>query len=163
MDSKITISFFFKYLETNLQEFFKEFKSGDLFDFTGVGTQIMKKFLSFNTLEFVDRTIFFKYLFLYLLEAIKKIKANSVVLDLGCNDGSLGNKLWELVREAGLEFNIVPIAPNSTRSIEGGLLSYQSDIRRKHSPYAVNLDRLVDLDQDINFIGKEALKIIKNV
>ena len=26
-------------------------------------------------------------------EAIKKIKANSVVLDLGCNDGSLGNKL----------------------------------------------------------------------
>ncbi|MEJ6767183.1 MAG: glycine cleavage T C-terminal barrel domain-containing protein [Gammaproteobacteria bacterium] len=88
--------------------------------------------------------------------------SGEISYELYLKDGSLGNKLWELVREAGLEFNIVPIAPNSTRSIEGGLLSYQSDIRRKHSPYAVNLHRLVDLDQDINFIGKEALKIIKN-
>jgi len=88
--------------------------------------------------------------------------SGEISYELYLRDGSLGNKLWKLVREAGLEFNILPIAPNSTRSIEGGLLSYQSDIRRKHSPYAVNLHRLVDLDQDINFIGKEALKIIKN-
>ena len=87
--------------------------------------------------------------------------SGEISYELYLRDGSLGNKLWELVREAGLEFNIVPIAPNTTRSIEGGLLSYQSDIRRRHSPYAVNLHRLVDLDQDINFIGKEALKIIK--
>ena len=87
--------------------------------------------------------------------------SGEISYELYLRDGSLGNKLWELVREAGLEFNIVPIAPNTTRSIEGGLLSYQSDIRRRHSPYAVNLHRLVDLDQDINFIGKEALKKIK--
>ena len=88
--------------------------------------------------------------------------SGEISYELYLRDRSLGNKLWEIVREAGLEFNIAPIAPNTTRSIEGGLLSYQSDIRRNHSPYAVGLDRLVDIDQDINFIGKDALKRIKN-
>jgi len=88
--------------------------------------------------------------------------SGEISYELYLRDRGLGNKLWEIVREAGLEFNIAPIAPNTTRSIEGGLLSYQSDIRRNHSPYAVGLDRLVDIDQDINFIGKDALKRIKN-
>ena len=43
--------------------------------------------------------------------------SGEISYELYLRDGSLGNKLWELVREAGLEFNIVPIAPNSTRSI----------------------------------------------
>ena len=88
--------------------------------------------------------------------------SGEISYELYLRDGSLGNKLWELVREAGLEFNIAPICPNATRSIEGGLLSYASDIRREHSPYAINLQRLVDLDQEVNFIGKDALIRIKN-
>ena len=65
------------------------------------------------------------------------------------------------MREAGLEFNIVPIAPNSIRSIEGGLLSYASDILREDNPFTIGLDRLVDTEQSIDFIGKSALKKIK--
>ena len=41
------------------------------------------------------------------------------------------------------------------------MLSYGSDFGREHNPFTIGLDRLVDVDQDIDFIGKEALKKIK--
>ena len=87
--------------------------------------------------------------------------SGEISYELYLQDHKLGNKLWELVREAGLEFNIVPIAPNSIRSIEGGLLSYASDILREDSPFTIGLDRLVDTSQSIEFIGKAALKKIE--
>ena len=40
-------------------------------------------------------------------------------------------------------------------------MSYVSDITRDDSPYTIGLDRLVDVDQDVDFIGKAALKKIK--
>ena len=70
----------------------------------------------------------------------------------------MGDALWQKVKEAGKEFNIAPIAPNLIRSIEGGMLSYVSDIRRQDCPYTIGLDRLVDIDQSSEFIGKQALK-----
>ena len=69
--------------------------------------------------------------------------------------------LFELVHDAAQEFNGRVIAPNTIRTIEGGLLSYGSDFGREHNPYTIGFGRLVDLDQDIDFIGKEALKKIK--
>ncbi len=87
--------------------------------------------------------------------------SGEISYELYLRDHKLGNKLWELVREAGLEFNIVPIAPNAIRSIEGGLLSYSSDMLREDSPFTIGLDRLVDTSQSIEFIGKAALKKIE--
>ena len=81
--------------------------------------------------------------------------------ELYLQNRKLGNKLFEIVHEAAKEFNASVIAPNTIRTIEGGLLSYQSDFGREHNPYTIGLDRLVDVDQDIDFIGKEALKKIK--
>lgn len=81
--------------------------------------------------------------------------------ELYLQDRKLGNDLFELVYEAAKEFNAAVIAPNTIRTIEGGLLSYQSDFGREHNPYTIGMDRLVDLDQEIDFIGKEALKKIK--
>ena len=81
--------------------------------------------------------------------------------ELYLQDRKLGNELFEIVHEAAKEFNASVIAPNTIRTIEGGLLSYQSDFGREHNPYTIGLDRLVDVDQDIDFIGKEALKKIK--
>ena len=81
--------------------------------------------------------------------------------ELYLQDRKLGNSLFELVYEAAKEFNGNVIAPNNIRTIEGGLLSYGSDFGREHNPYTIGLDRLVDVDQDIDFIGKEALKKIK--
>jgi glycine cleavage system aminomethyltransferase T len=89
--------------------------------------------------------------------------SGEISYELYLRDHKRGNELWELVREAGQEFNIAPAAPNTTRSIEGGLLSYASDITRGDCPYTINLGRLVDLDQEINFIGKAALAKIKEV
>ena len=73
----------------------------------------------------------------------------------------MGDALWQKVKEAGKEFNIAPIAPNLIRCIEGGMLSYVSDIRRQDCPYTIGLDRLADIDQSTEFIGKQALKKIK--
>ena len=81
--------------------------------------------------------------------------------ELYLQDRKLGNNLFELVYEAAKEFNGNVIAPNNIRTIEGGLLSYGSDFGREHNPFTIGLDRLVDVDQDIDFIGKEALKKIK--
>ena len=81
--------------------------------------------------------------------------------ELYLQNRKLGNKLFEIVHEAAKEFNASVIAPNTIRTIEGGLLSYQSYFGREHNPYTIGLDRLVDIDQDIDFIGKEALKKIK--
>ena len=81
--------------------------------------------------------------------------------ELYLQDRKLGNELFEIVHEAAKEFNASVIAPNTIRTIEGGLLSYQSDFGREHNPYTIGLDRLVDVDQDVDFIGKEALKKIK--
>ena len=75
-------------------------------------------------------------------------------------DGRRGDELWERVMAAGRPFEIAPIAPSTIRSVEGGLFSYVSDIRRDDDPFSVGLERLVDLDQEAEFIGKSALRRI---
>ena len=81
--------------------------------------------------------------------------------ELYLQDRKLGNQLFELVNDAAEEFNGRVIAPNIIRTIEGGLLSYGGDFGREHNPFTIGLGRLVNLDQEIDFIGKEALKVIK--
>ena len=87
--------------------------------------------------------------------------SGEISYELYLRDHKLGDKLWEIVREAGQEFNIVPIAPNTIRSIEGGLLSFRSDILKEDNPFTIGFDRLVDTEQSIEYIGKSALKKIK--
>jgi aminomethyltransferase len=81
--------------------------------------------------------------------------------ELYLEDPLRGDELWETVMATGEEFNIVPAAPNTIRSIEGGLLSYVSDIRREDNPFTLGLDRLVHLDKKADFIGRDALRTIK--
>jgi len=76
-------------------------------------------------------------------------------------DGSRGNELYEKIMEAGKEHGIQPGHTSSIRRIEGGMLSYHADADIHTNPFELGLDRLVNLDSDINFIGKEALKKIK--
>ena len=81
--------------------------------------------------------------------------------ELYLQNRKLGNKLFDMVHDAAVEFNGRVIAPNTIRTIEGGILSYGSDFGREHNPFTIGLGRLVDVDQEIDFIGKEALKKIK--
>jgi glycine cleavage system aminomethyltransferase T len=76
-------------------------------------------------------------------------------------DGSKGNELYEKIMEAGKEHGIQPGHTSSIRRIEGGMLSYHADADIYTNPFELGFDRLVNLDSDINFIGKEALKKIK--
>jgi aminomethyltransferase len=81
--------------------------------------------------------------------------------ELYLRDSTRGTDLWERVMEAGEEFNIAPTAPNDIRRIEAGILNYGSDMTLENNPYEVGLGWLVDLEQESDFIGKEALKQIK--
>ena len=75
-------------------------------------------------------------------------------------DGRRGDELWERAMAAGAPYNIAPIAPSTIRSVEGGILSYASDITLDDNPFTLGFDRLVDLDQEADFIGKSALRRI---
>ena len=76
-------------------------------------------------------------------------------------DGSKGNDLYEKIMEAGKEYGLKPGHTSSIRRIEGGMLSYHADADLDTNPFELGLDRLVNLNSEIDFIGKEALKKIK--
>ncbi len=76
-------------------------------------------------------------------------------------DGSKGNELYEKIMAAGKEHGIQPGHTSSIRRIEGGMLSYHADADINTNPFELGLDRLVNLENDIDFIGKDALKKIK--
>ena len=76
-------------------------------------------------------------------------------------DGSKGNHLYEKIMKAGKEHGLQPGHTSSIRRIEGGMLSYHADADINTNPFELGLDRLVNLDSDVNFIGKEALRNIK--
>ncbi len=76
-------------------------------------------------------------------------------------DASKGNELYEKIMAAGKEHGIQPGHTSSIRRIEGGMLSYHADADIKTNPFELGLDRLINLDSEINFIGKNALKKIK--
>ena len=72
-------------------------------------------------------------------------------------DRRRGYDLWRLVAEAGEPYGIGPGAPNMIERIESGLLSYRGDTPDDADPFEVRLDRFVDLDAGVDFIGRDAL------
>ena len=77
-------------------------------------------------------------------------------------DGSKGDLLWETIMAAGLDFGLKPGHTSSIRRIEGGMLSYHADADMNTNPFELGFDRLVNLDMEANFIGKAALRHIKD-
>ena len=73
-------------------------------------------------------------------------------------------RLWELVLEAGKPHGLQVIGPCHIRRIEGGMLAHGADITVDTNPFEVGMgyDWMVDLDQEADFIGKEALRRIKS-
>jgi aminomethyltransferase len=81
--------------------------------------------------------------------------------ELYLQDGQFGDKLWELVMEAGKPYSIAPAAPNFVERIESGLLDYGTDMTLENNPFEMRMDKFIDVEQEAQFIGKEALKRIK--
>ena len=76
-------------------------------------------------------------------------------------DGSRGDALWEKLMAVGEPLGLKPGHTSSIRRIEGGMLSYHADMDDETNPFELGLDRLVDLEMPADFIGKAALRDIK--
>jgi glycine cleavage system aminomethyltransferase T len=81
--------------------------------------------------------------------------------ELYLRDGRFGDQLWETVMEAGRPYDMKPATPSSIERVEGGLLNYWEDITDQTNPYEVGMGKFVAIDQDFDFIGKQALIKIK--
>jgi len=76
-------------------------------------------------------------------------------------DPTRGDDLWERIMEAGRPHDIRPTGPVDIRRIEGGIFNYRADMDWTNNPFELGLDRLVDLDMEADFMGKDALRRIK--
>ncbi|MFO7192749.1 MULTISPECIES: glycine cleavage T C-terminal barrel domain-containing protein [Thermocrispum] len=74
-----------------------------------------------------------------------------------------GEHVWDRVWEAGKAHGMKVIGPSHIRRIEAGMLAYGCDITLDTNPLEVGYDYkwMVDLDQEADFVGKEALRRIK--
>jgi glycine cleavage system aminomethyltransferase T len=77
--------------------------------------------------------------------------------------GRNGMKVWEIVLEAGKPHGLTVIGPCHIRRIEGGILAYGADMWLDTNPFEVEMgyEWMVDLEQEADFVGKEALRRIK--
>ncbi len=76
-------------------------------------------------------------------------------------DGAKGGQLWDIVMEAGKPYQMGPGAPNYIERVESGMISVNADTDAHSNPFEMGLDALCDLDQEVAFVGKAALKKIK--
>ena len=76
-------------------------------------------------------------------------------------DTKSGLALYDKLFELGKEFDVKPGYPNLIERIESALLSYGNDIDNNDNPLECGLDKYVNLDTDVNFLGKEKLKEVK--
>ena len=81
--------------------------------------------------------------------------------ELYLQESKRGNELWDIITEAGQAHDIAPGAPSNIERIESGLLSYGSDMDMTNNPFEIGLDQYVSLEQEDDFIGKDALTKIK--
>ena len=82
--------------------------------------------------------------------------------ELFLRDGSRGDALWERIMATGAPMGLKPGHTSSIRRIEGGMLSYHADADIHTNPFELGLDRLIALDMEADFIGKAALRRIRD-
>ncbi len=78
-------------------------------------------------------------------------------------DNLAGQDLYDYLFEYGAEFNVKAGCPNLIERIESALLSYGNDFDNRDNPFEANFDKFINLDSEVNYLGKENLKKIKNV
>jgi len=74
--------------------------------------------------------------------------------------GEMGSDLWDLIWDAGQPYNIKPGCPNLIERIEGGLMSYGNEFTLANNPLECGFERLCHLGDEINYIGRAALRQI---
>ena len=69
-----------------------------------------------------------------------------------------GGRLWDRVFAAGEPYGAQPASPNQIRRMEGGILSYGTDMNDSVNPYELGFGRLVEFPPGTDFIGRAALE-----
>ena len=72
-----------------------------------------------------------------------------------------GLALYDKLFEVGKELNVKAGCPNLIERIESALLSYGNDMDNDDNPLECGLEKYVNLEANINFLGKEKLKEVK--
>ncbi len=73
-------------------------------------------------------------------------------------DGRYGDKLYNIMREAGKQYDIGPGNPNHCERIESGLFSCGADSDGETNPFEVRMEKYVDLHLPDEVVGMAALK-----
>lgn len=68
-----------------------------------------------------------------------------------------GERLWDLLFEAGEDLDVRAGCPNGIERIEGGLLSHGNDMTMEHTPFEAGLGRFCDLHTATECLGHGAL------
>ena len=74
-----------------------------------------------------------------------------------------GQVLYDELFLAGKEVSVKPGCPNLIERIESGLLSCGNDFDNNDNPFECGFDKYIDIESDINYLGKKALvQVSKN-
>lgn len=76
-------------------------------------------------------------------------------------DSKYGSELWEKIMAAGAQYGLKPGHTSTIRRVEGAMLSYHADADINTNPFELDLERLINLNTENDFIGKKALKGIQ--
>ena len=80
--------------------------------------------------------------------------------ELYLSDSFEGERLWDIVTEAGADLNLRPGCPNLIDRIETGLLSHGNDMTLDNNPIEAGLDRFFKMGKSADYLGREALERI---
>jgi len=72
-------------------------------------------------------------------------------------NGEAGQILYDELFLVGKEFQVEPGCPNLIERIENALLSSGNDFDNGDNPYECGFDKYIDIESDINYLGKKAL------
>ena len=78
-------------------------------------------------------------------------------------DSHLAEQLWDKILEAGKPYDIQVTGASDIRRVEAGILGYGCDIDLGTNPYEAGFDWMLEPEKSADFIGKSALRSIKEV
>ena len=76
-------------------------------------------------------------------------------------DTNSGLELYDHLFDIGKDFNVKPGCPHLIERIESALLSYGNDMDNNDNPFECGFDKYINLESDVEFLGKQKLIKIK--
>jgi len=87
--------------------------------------------------------------------------SGEVGYEIYLRDGSRGDELWERIMAAGKPHDIHPTGPSDIRRVEAGILNWGADMTLEDNVYQAGLEWLIDEAKSSDYIGRDALRRIK--